>query len=307
MEYLMNILQLTISGLMVGGIYGLTSIGLTLVWGVAGVVNFAHGEFLMVAMYLSYLFFHYMGLDPLASIFLVAPILFMLGASSQRIVIQPILKAPHYNQAFATVGLSLFLQNLALIIWAGNFRSVKVSYATSVLPIGPIILSIPKVIGFLVASFITGLLYWFLRATYLGKAIRATAQDTYGAALAGIDVKRIYILSFGIGAACAGIAGALIIPTYYVFPTVGQYFVLIAFVVVVLGGMASLTSAFLGGLLIGVVESMSGFFLGSAYKELVYFLLFIFVLWLKPTGILFSSAKSSWGSSSGGNSHKIIE
>ena len=277
--------QLMINGLLVGGIYALISIGLCLIFGVLEVVNFAHGEFLMLSMYVTYWLFHFYGLDPYLSLLIVIPLFFFIGLAIQRSIIQPILEAPLLSQIFATVGLSVVLQNVALFFWKADYRTVKTSYSANVVNVGSLIISFPRLIAFCVALTVIVALFIFFKKTYTGKAIRALAQERRASMLMGINIHRMYQIAFGIGIACAGGAGAILIPIYYTFPTVGTLFVLTAFVVVILGGYNSLTGALVGGLIIGVVESFSGFFISPHLKEAIYFAIFILILLFKPTGL----------------------
>jgi len=276
--------QVAVSGILLGGVYALISIGLTLIFGVLRVVNFAHGEFLMIAMYASFWLFHLYGLDPYASILLVVALLFLVGLLAEFLVIRPILNASASMQIAATVGLATLLQNLALVTMTANYRSVETRLSGAVLSIGPLVLGVSRLVAFLVALGITGLLFLFLQRSYLGKAIRCTAQDRTAALLMGINIDRVYLVTFAIGSALVGVAGALLMPLYPVFPTVGTYFVLAAFVVVVLGGLGNLTGALLGGFIIGLVEAFSGFYVPEL-KEAVYFVVFIIVLLIRPTGL----------------------
>lgn len=276
--------QVAVSGLLLGGVYALISIGLTLIFGVMRVVNFAHGEFLMIAMYATFWLFHLYGMDPYVSIVLVAALLFLVGILTQMSIVRPILRGSPAMQIFATVGLSIVLQNAALVFWKADYRSVDTPYARAVLSVGPLQVGVSRLTAFLVALAITVALFYFLKRTYLGKAIRCVAQDRTAALLMGINISRINMITFGIGAALVGVAGAILMPIYPAFPTVGTYFVLIAFVVVVLGGMGNVTGAFLGGLIIGLVEAFSGFYV-PALKEAVYFVVFIMVLLIRPTGL----------------------
>ncbi|HWT82008.1 MAG TPA: branched-chain amino acid ABC transporter permease [Candidatus Methylomirabilis sp.] len=276
--------QVVVSGILLGGVYALISIGLTLIFGVLRVVNFAHGEFLMIGMYASFWLFHLYALNPYVSLPFVVALLFLVGLVAQFLVIRPILKASASMQIAATVGLSTLLQNLALVTMTANYRSVETTLSKLVLSVGPLVLGLSRLVAFLVALAITGLLFLFLQRTYLGKAIRCTAQDRTAALLMGINIDRVYLVTFAIGSALVGVAGALLMPLYPVFPTVGAYFVLVAFVVVVLGGLGNLTGALLGGFIIGLVEAFSGFYVPEL-KEAVYFVVFIIVLLIRPTGL----------------------
>ncbi len=280
-----TILQLIINGLLLGGIYALISIGLTLIFGVLEIVNFAHGEFLMLAMYGSYFLFQYYGIDPYLSMVVIIVVFFFVGVAVQRLTIQPILNAPPLNQIFMTVGLSMVLQNLALFLWTADYRTVKTSYSAMTLKSAGLIVSFPRLVAFLLAMGIIAALLIFLKKTYTGKAIRALAQERKAAMLMGINVYRMYQIAFGIGIACVGAAGAMLIPVFFVFPSVGGLFVLIAFVVVILGGYNSLTGSLVGGLIIGIVEAFSGFFISPHLKEAIYFVIFIGILLFRPTGI----------------------
>jgi branched-chain amino acid transport system permease protein len=281
----MTLLQTLISGLLIGGIYSLISMGLNLILGVVRIVNFAHGEFLMIAMYISFLFYSTIGLDPYVSGVLVILCLFLLGVITQRFMIQPILDTPATTKIFATLGLSIALQNLALMAMGANHLSVRTSYQSAVINIGELAISIPRFIAFIIAITVAALLYLFLQRTLTGKAIRAVAMQRNAAYLMGINVKKIYRLAFGIGVGLVGLAGAMLMPIYSVYPTLGTSFVLIAFVVVVLGGMGSMFGAFFGGLIIGLVEALSGVLLDTGLKEAVYFAIFILVLLFRPSGI----------------------
>jgi branched-chain amino acid transport system permease protein len=280
-----TILQLVINGLLLGGMYGLISIGLTLIFGVLEIVNFAHGEFLMLSMYAAFWLFQLYGIDPYLSMLIIIPVFFLLGIAVQRITIQPILNAPPLNQIFMTVGLSMVLQNAALFIWTADYRTMKTSYSALTLKTAGLIISFPRLVAFLLAMALIAALLIFLKKTYTGKAIRALAQERKAAMLMGINVYRTYQIAFGIGIACVGAAGAMLIPVYFVFPSVGSLFVLIAFVVVILGGYNSLVGSLAGGLIIGVVESFSGFFVSPHLKEAIYFVIFILILLFKPTGL----------------------
>jgi branched-chain amino acid transport system permease protein len=280
-----TVIQLIINGLLLGGMYALISIGLTLIFGVLEIINFAHGEFLMLGMYASYWLFQLYGIDPYLSLLIVLPVFFFIGLAIQRIAIQPILTAPALNQIFMTVGLSLVLQNVALFFWTADYRTVQTPYSAVTLKTSGLLISFPRLVAFFLAIGTIAALLMFLKKTYTGKAIRALAQERRAAMLMGINVYRTYQIAFGIGIACVGAAGAMLIPVYFVFPTVGTLFVLIAFVVVILGGYNSLIGALIGGLIIGVVEALSGFFISPHLKEAIYFVIFILILLFRPAGL----------------------
>jgi len=280
------LLQLVVNGLLLGGTYAIISVGLTLIFGIVRVVNFAHGEFLMLGMYATYLLSDHAGLHPYASVVILIPVFFLLGAAVQRVIVQPLLGADPHVVIFATVGLSTALINGALLVFGANLFSVQAPLTRTVLQVGPVQFLSGNLIGFAVSILLVAGLYLFLHHTHFGRAIRATAQNRVAAPLMGIDVNQVYVATFGIGAACVGLAAALIMPLYAVFPTVGTYFVLTAFVVVVLGGMGSLMGAFVGAMIIGLVDSLSGYYIAPDLKEVVYFVIFLFILILRPTGLI---------------------
>ena len=282
----MILLQLIINGLLLGGIYALISIGLTLIFGVVRVINFAHGEFLMLSMYVSYFSYTLLGLDPYLSLLIGVPLMFLAGMAIDQIIIRPLRDAPAYMQVFATVGLSIFLLNLALFLFSGDYQSIHLDFTEKSLHLWGLSLPYVKLIIFFSAILVSLGLYLFLKYTNLGKQIRAIAQDRMAAKLVGINLNRIYMLTFGIGTALVGIAGGLILPVYYVFPSVGVYFVLTAFVVVVLGGMGNMVGALLGGLIIGITDSLSGYYIDPSLKEVVSFVIFLIVLLIRPSGLM---------------------
>jgi branched-chain amino acid transport system permease protein len=285
--------QLFVSGILLGGVYALASIGLTLIYGVMKIVNFAHGEFLMLAMYVTFWLFHYFGLDPYVSIVLTAPILFLVGLVTYQLFIRRTLTAPHLIQIFVTVGISILIENLVLLFWSADFRTVSVDYLKHSLIVGPfpsigleeVMISPARLIAFVLALSLGIGFYYFLELSYTGKVIRATSQDRWAALLMGINIDRVFKLAFSIGILLVGIAGALMIPIYTVHPFVGFEFVLVMFVIVVLGGMGSIVGAMISGIVIGIVEVFSGYFIGPDSKQAVYFLLFIAVLIFRPSGL----------------------
>ena len=272
--------------MLMGGVYALIAIGLTLIFGVLEIVNFAHGEFVMLGMYFSYFLFTLLGIDPYLSIFITIPLLFFLGISTYKFLIEKVMGARLHIQILLTLGLMLFLQNLALFIWTSDYRSVKLGYSTTVYNLQGLMVSFPRFVACLVALSIAAILYIFLKKTDIGMAIRACTVEKEGAALVGINVKRIYLVAFGIGIVCAGVAGSTLLPFFYVSPTVGSIFVLTAFVIVVLGGMGNFAGALLGGLIIGVAESMGEVFLPGSLKQVVSFTIFILILFFKPMGLM---------------------
>lgn len=284
------LIQASINGLLMGGVYALIAIGLTLTWGVMDIVNFAHGEFMMLSMYLSYWAFTLLGLNPYVSLLINIPLLFLLGALTQKVLIDRILQASVYIQIVLTLALALFLENMALYLWSSDYRTIKLAYLDTVVRFGDITIGVSKLIAFAGSIILAGVLYILLRKTSLGRAMRAVADDKEGAFLVGINVSRIYMLAFGVASATVGAAGALVIPFFYTFPGVGSVFVLMAFVVVVLGTMGNFIGALVGGLIIGFTESVAGFLLPGTLRHVVTFMVFILVLLFKPMG-LFGRAK----------------
>jgi branched-chain amino acid transport system permease protein len=279
-------LQSLISGILVGGAYALIGVGLTIIFGVMRVINFAHGDLLMVGMYLTYFAFTLLGIDPFLSIVLTMPVMFVLGALLQRFLINRVLNALPQNQILLTIGIGLVLSNTAMMLFTSDYRILSTTYSSSSVDVAGISISTPLLYSFMVTTVITVMLYWFLLKTDTGQAIRATAQDREAAQLMGINVRRMSIIATGLGTALAGTAGALISPTYYIFPQVGGAFTLKAFVVVVLGGMGSIVGATLGGIVVGATESLAAVYVSSGLKEMVVFVLFLLVLLFRPAGLL---------------------
>ncbi|MCL4395962.1 MAG: branched-chain amino acid ABC transporter permease [Chloroflexi bacterium] len=279
------LVQTLINGVFTGGIYALVSIGLTLIYGVMMIINFAHGEFLMLGMYVSYLAFTLLGIDPYLSIPLSAAALFATGALIQLGLVQRILNAHVLMQILLLLGVSTLLTGLVQFFLGAQPMTVLVPYSSFGFRFAGLVLNLPRMIAFLASMVIAGSLYYFLQRTKTGKAIRACSQSREAAQLMGINVKFIYMLTFGIGVAVTGVAGSLLSPSYPTTPTVGQLFSVTAFVVVVLGTMGNFIGAFFGGLIIGVAEAYGGLFLGSDVKVIVSMMVFILVLLLRPQGL----------------------
>ncbi|HEX7420688.1 MAG TPA: branched-chain amino acid ABC transporter permease [Thermoanaerobaculia bacterium] len=278
--------QALVSGILIGGVYALIGIGLTIIFGVMRVINFAHGDILMIGMYATYYVFTLLHIDPFLSIVITIPLMFLFGALLQKVFINRVLDALPQNQILLTIGLGLIMSNTMALAFTSDYKILTTSYSSSSVKLLGISISTPLVISFAITAVITAALYWFLLKTDTGQAIRATAQDREAARLMGINVGRMSIIAFGLGSALAGTAGALIAPTYYIFPQVGSVFTLKAFVITVLGGMGSVIGATLGGVLIGVAESIGGVYFGAGWKEVVVFVLFLLVLLFKPSGLL---------------------
>lgn len=278
-----------VNGLTTGAIYALIAVGLTLVYGVLHIINFAHGAILGAAMFAAYLAFQ-VGIDPYVAMVPLAALFFALGYGVQRLVIGPASHGDDRSVLLVTLGLSIVIENLLLAVFSSDTRTIDTAYGFSTLDLGFIFLSVPKAIGFGVA-FLTSLALWALLAlTDTGKAIRAVAKERMGAALVGIDPAHIFAVTFGLSAACLAIAACLLLPIFYVNPRVGEAYVLIAFTIVVLGGMGSVPGALIGGLGIGVVESLSGLYFGDSLGQLGVYMIFIFVLLFRPTGLFGATA-----------------
>jgi branched-chain amino acid transport system permease protein len=277
--------QLAVSTILLGGIYALIAVGLTLIFGVMRVVNFAHGEFLMLGMYLAFWAFTLLGLDPYVTLVLSLPLVFAAGWASYHVVMRPVVHASHNVQVFTTLGLSIVLQNVALVLWTADSQFVRTSYYAVVVRIGPAALNLAQAAAFVVAVLATACLFAFLRWSYTGKVMRATAQDRHAASLMGIDTGRVFALTWAVGITCVGVAGVLLAPIYPVYPTVGLQFILIAYVTVVLGGLGEMGGALVASLIVAAVEVVGSYLVGTAWKEVLYLLLFIAILVARPAGL----------------------
>jgi len=274
-----------INGLMFGAIYALVALGLTLIYGVLHIINFAHGAMLMLAMYMAYFLFKIFNIDPYVAIVIVTPAGFVFGYTIYRWGIGKLSGGRDQNILLITLGLSIILENSALVFFSGDQQTISLPYSYEAFDLGFLYLSYPKVISF-VASLIICLLLWMLMTlTDLGKAIRAVAKQREGARLVGIDVEHVFAVTFGIGVACLGAAGCMLLPIFYVDPYTGNIFVIVAFTIVVLGGMGSIVGALLGGFIIGITESLGGLILGESLGQVGISLIFILILIFKPTGI----------------------
>lgn len=285
-----SIVQALINGILMGCLYGLIALGLSLIYGVMKIVNFAHGAVLMVGMFIAYWIFQTTKMDPYLGMLIVAPAMFLFGYAIQKFLVSPILQKDQEKKPLAvilmTTGLMLFLENTALFLFGPNYRISQTPYTGSTFTLGEIIISKPRLMAFVVAIVVALALELFLTKTDLGRAIRATGQDREAARLMGLDDFQIYKIAFGIGAAVVGIAAALLIPFNYVHPSVGTVFENRSFVIVVLGGIGSFSGALLGGLLVGIIESVGAQFISATWTEVLIFAVFILVLLFKPSGLL---------------------
>ena len=283
-----------LNGLTTGAVYALIALGLTLIYGVLHIINFAHGAALMMALYAVYFLKERWGIDPYLALPIVVPGMFALGYAMQRIVINRASHGKDENILLVTLGLSIVMENLALLFFKSDTRTIETVYTLSTVPINvgfaQAMISLPKLVAFGGALVTSAVLILIVGRTDLGRAIRAVAKEKQGAKLMGIDVDHVYAMSFGIGLACLGAAACFLLPAYYVNPQVGSGFVLVAFTIVVLGGMGSFVGALVGGLLIGVVESLGGLFLGESLGQIGIFLIFIAVLLFRPQGLFGAKA-----------------
>lgn len=280
------IIPSVLNGITTGALYALVALGLTLIYGVLHIINFAHGALLMLGLYAVYYLYAQLGIDPYVALLIVPPAMFVLGYGLQRGIIGKASHGRDENILLVTLGLAIVIENLALYFFRSDTRIVDLPYAFSTVNVFGAFLPLPKVAAFF-GAVITALLFWLVMTrTDLGRAIRALAKERKGARLVGIDIEHVFAMSYGLGIACLGIAACLLLPSYYVNPQVGHGFVLIAFTIVVLGGMGSFVGALLGGFIIGVVEALSGLFLGESLGQIGIFLIFILVLVFRPTGLL---------------------
>src|ERR1700683_610936 len=277
--------QAVVNGLLIGGIYALLSIGVTLIFGVVKIVNFAQGEFVMFGMYISFFLATYFGIDPLLSLFISMPVLFVVGVLIQHFLIRRVLGLGDMPQIFLTFALSLLLVNVALLLFTANYRTVETSYSETAIHLGVVYVPVAKLIAFVVAMTLSGTLWVFLHSTDLGKAMRAAAQNRDVGMLMGINPARVCAAAVGVALALAGAAGSLLMPFYPAYPMVGQVFVLMAFVAVVLGTLGNVTGALIARLMMGVAESLGIQFVGADSGLIVVFLMLLLTLAFRPSGL----------------------
>jgi branched-chain amino acid transport system permease protein len=277
--------QSVVSGVLTGSLYAMIAVGLTIVFGVMRIINLAHGDMVMLGMFGAYWSHTLWGIDPFLSVVIWAPLMFGGGMLVQRFLLQEVIPKGELNTLLYTAGLSLLIANLALLFWTGDYRTLSLDYAS--MPARPfgVAVPIPLAVAFFMAIAITTALYLLLARTDIGRAIRATAQNSESAALMGVDVRRINMITFGLGTALAGAAGVLLVPSLYLYPTVGEILIVKCFVIVVLGGLGSVPGAIAGGVLLGLVESLGAVYVSVAYKDTIGFVLFLLVLLFRPAGL----------------------
>jgi branched-chain amino acid transport system permease protein len=280
-----TIAQAVVNGLLIGGIYALVSIGVSLIFGVVKIVNFAQGEFVMIGMYISFFLATTFGIDPLVSLSVSMPTLFVIGVLLQHFLIRRVLALGDMPQIFLTFAVSMLLLNLALLLFTANYRTVETSYSEVAIQIGGIYVALAKLIAFVVAMLLSALLWLFLHTTDLGKAMRAAAQNRDVAMLMGINPDRVFCVAVGVALALAGAAGSLLMPFYPAYPMVGQVFVLMAFVAVVLGTLGNISGALIASLMMGVAESLGIQFVGADSGLIVVFGMLLLTLALRPSGL----------------------
>jgi branched-chain amino acid transport system permease protein len=278
--------NVAVSGVLTGLVYGLMAVGLSVIFGVVRVVNFAHGEMMTIAMYLAIVLFSGLGLDPLVMVVPLAGVLFALGYAMQAGIINPFITRPEYSQFILLVAVAIIITNVLLIVFGPDARNVQTSYSFDSFLVGPLIIDATKVYAGAATVVITAALFGFFRLVPLGKAIRACADNYTGALVVGLDVKRLYALTFGLGAACVGAAGAMLVLLVDVTPALGPALTLLAFIIVITGGLGSMPGALLGGVLIGLTEAMAGLFFTPSAKSMFSFGLLVLVLLFRPQGIL---------------------
>ena len=274
-----------INGILMGGLYTLVASGLTLIYGVLHIINFAHGSMLMVAMFGVFYLVTKLGVDPYLSLIITMPTMFAMGYVLYKYFIGKLSYGKDENILLITLGLSIVIENLALMFFTGDSRTISLSYSDKMFEVGPLLIGLPKVISFVAAMVMCALLGIFITQTDTGRAIRAVAKERMGARLVGIDVDKVFAISFGLGMATLGAAASLLMPIFYVSPTTGHVFVMVAFTVVVLGGMGSFLGAVIGGLIVGLTESFGGLYLGESLGQIGISLIFILILLFRPSGL----------------------
>jgi branched-chain amino acid transport system permease protein len=280
-------LQTLVAGILKGGLYALIGLGMTLIMGVMGIINLAHGQLMMIAMYLTFVLFHYLGVDPYIALPFNMVCLFFLGVLIQTVLLNPLMKVESIlpeNQVLMTVGIGMVLTEIARFIFTSNYQSVKTSYSTATFFIGGISFSVALSLAFLIAVLFTVGLFWFLLRTDLGRSVRAVSQDGEAAQIMGIDSGRIKVITMGIGSGLVAAAGTMLMPIYYLFPDIGGPFTAKAFIITILGGLGSTVGAIFGGLTLGLAEAFAATYIGMKYEDITSLIIFVLVLSFLPGG-----------------------
>jgi branched-chain amino acid transport system permease protein len=280
-------LQTLVSGFLRGGLYALVGIGMTLIMGVMKIINLAHGQLMMVSMYITFVCFAYLGIDPYVSLLICMPLLFLVGAVVQRFLLNPLLRVETIlpeNQVLMTVGIGMVLTESMRFLFTSDYKSVKTSYSNATFFLGNISFSVPLLIDLVFVIVLTLALFWFLNKTDIGKSIRATAQDKDAAVLMGVNSEKITYITFGLGSALVAAAGALLIPIFYLFPDIGGEFTRRAFVICILGGLGSTVGAIFGGITLGLAEAFGATYVAMAFEDVIGLAIFLLVLLFLPGG-----------------------
>jgi len=280
------IVTVVIQGVLTGLVYGLMALGLSVIFGVVRVVNFAHGEFAVVAMYAAYLLFVTLGFDPIVALLPIAAAFFLIGYGLQAALINRFVGRAEHEQFILLVGLAIVIVNGLLMIFGPDARPTNLSYAFDSYAIGPLLIDKARVYAAVAALLVAAALIGFFRYTATGTAIRACADNLVGAAVVGLNIRRLYALTFGLGLACVGAAGALMVPIADASPLLSQSFTLLAFTIVIIGGLGSMAGALIGGVVIGVSEALASFFTAPSMKSMFSFALLVTVLVLRPQGLM---------------------
>ncbi len=281
-----QLLAQLMNGLLIGCMYSLIAIGLTMIWGVMNIINFAHADFLMIGMFTSFWLYTLYGVDPIFSIPVCGALLFLLGWLIYRFLVSKVMTGPALAQLVVTFGISIFIANAAVFLWSPDFRMIEKPLLSGTWNFGTVQLSIPKAMASVGSVLVSLALFMFLRKTKTGKAILAVEMNRSSALLMGINTERVNALSFAIGSSLVGIAGAFLSMYYYIYPQVGGTFGLISFCIVALGGFGSIEGAFLAGILIGVVQTLGGYFFDPAYKYAIVFAMYLITVWIRPQGLM---------------------
>ncbi len=285
-----GLLSAVANGISMGAIYGLIALGLTLIFGIMKIINFAHGALLMISMLTSYWIWKFTGVNPYLLLIVVGPLMFFFGYFTERSMIKPVLDAQKdvrepVSVLLLTAAFSVVLENLALMFFGADYVMAQTSFSQTTIALGPITMSAARLYAMIIAFVVAAAFYAFLQYTELGRILRATGQDRNAASLMGINITKTYAIAFGIGTALLSVAGLVLIPFYYIHPTVGQVFMTKAFIVVVLGGLGSVPGALLGGIIIGLIESIGAQYVTATLTAALVYLTFVVALLIKPSGI----------------------